>query len=224
MTGLYISAVGAVLVGFCALVAVAIGWKLSKRATGRRIYRAWITGVVVVITVGIMILDVVFTSVKMAELCRHAGLFINRAVKVDGFYTNLGAGALDHGFKYVESKGPGNVITVYSKSGDAISSEKFDAKIYQIKSRYEYNSRAQNGEWNERSDIGVTKSAVRDRVTGEELGYTLRYRAYPGWLDRNTVGKLVQLLWMCPSHIDDQEITLPYKVLFPATSIKEDAR
>lgn len=213
---LYISDVGLLLVGIC-LVAVAwLAWKFSKKFTDRRAYRIGVAGAGVAIAVAITMWDVIFTSVKMAELCPKAGLFVKRSVKVDGFYTNFGSpDVLDRGFKYIESRSYGDRLVVYSREGDAVKKEEFDARKYQVKSRYEFIYDLESASFQGRRDIGIQKSVVRDRETKDELGYTLRYKAYPGWVDRNTIALIGKVLWMCDAG-GAQEVGLMDRILIPS--------
>ena len=168
--------------------------------------------VLALIFAAIPLWDVTLTTVKMAELCPQAGLHIKRSVHVDGFYTNIGgADLLNRGFKYIEVNNSGDKIVVYTKESDNVRKEEFDAKTYQIKSRYEYIFDAEVGAVEGRRDIGIQKSVVRDRVTKEDLGYALRYAVFPGWLDRNTIGLLGMVGWACG--MQDQDINLERQTL-----------
>lgn len=204
------------LVLFYLPVVIWILWKAWKNLPPRLPIR--ITGIVIAsaIAVAIPLWDAAITSYHMAKLCPHAGVFIKHSVKVDGFYTKFGSpDMLDRGFKYIESRGVGNQIIVYSIEGEKTRTDKYDVKDYQIRSRYEYIFDAESGPYQGRKDIGISKSIVRDRATGEELGYTLRYKAYPGWVDRNTISRLGKILWMCPDYTISQEIQMQRRVLLP---------
>ncbi len=162
--------------------------------------------------------DVFSTSLKMVELCPKAGIFVKRSVRVEGFFTDFGSpDQLKRGFRYVESRGPGDRIRLYTKDGDSVQKTEFDAKQYQVKSRYEFIHDAELGSYEGRRDIGIQKSVVRDRETGEELGYTLRYSIFPGWVDRNTIGLFGMIGWKCDAHVD-QTIFLLKQVLLPEQS------
>ena len=190
-------------------------WVLRKiwlNLPQRALIQAPVTILLALILAAIPLWDVTLTTIKMAELCPKAGLFIRRSVKVDGFYTNLGGpDLLNRGFKYIEKKSYGDRLVVYTKMGDAAKEEIFDAKNYQIKSRYEYVSDAVLGAVDGRRDIAIQKSIVRDRETSEDLGYALRYVVFPGWVDRNTIGLLGMIGWSCGQR--DQDIMLMEKVL-----------
>lgn len=211
---LYISGAALILLGLFYLpVVVWLLLKLWKNLPPRLPVRITVTIIVFLIAAAIPLWDVTITSIHMAKLCSQAGLFVKRSVKVDGFYTNFGSpDMLDHGFKYVESRSYGDRLVVYSKVDNAVKKEEFDARTYQVKSRYEFIYNAESGAYQGRRDIGIQKSVVRDRQTGEELGYALRYKAYPGWVDRNTIARIGQVLWMCHGHMD-QEIQLRKQVL-----------
>ena len=215
MNGFYMSVVGVALVVLAALISAFLAWRISRAFTTTSSYRAGISFVVVIGVVIAMTWDVALTSLKMAELCPQAGIFVKKSVKVEGFYTNFGSpDMLDHGFKYIESRSYGDRLVVYSKEGGAVRKEEFDARTYQVKSRYEYIYDAESGAFQGRKDIGIQKSVVRDRNTRDELGYALRYKVYPGWVDRNTLSRIGQVLWMCQGHMD-QEIQMRRKALLP---------
>lgn len=213
---LYISEGALILLGLLYLpVVILLLRKLWKNLPSRLPVRITVTFVVFLIAAAIPLWDVVITSVQMARLCPQAGIFVKKSVSVDGFYTNSGSpDMLDRGFKYIESRSYGDRLVVYSKEGDAIKKEEFDARKYHVKSRYEFIYDAESGAFEGRRDIGIQKSIVRDRETNEELGYSLRYKAYPGWVDRNTISRIGQVLWMCHDHMD-QEIQLRKKALLP---------
>ena len=188
--------------------------KLWPQLPTRLSVRVPVTILIALVLAAIPMWDVTLTTVKMAELCPQAGLFVKRSVKVDGFYTNLGTpSTLDRGFKYLESKTYGDQIVVYTKVGGSVKEEKFDARTYQIKSRYESIFNAKEGAVDGRRDIGIQKSVVRDRETKEELGYALRYAVFPGWVDRNTIGLLGMVGWACAQ--PNQDIMLERQALLP---------
>jgi hypothetical protein len=188
--------------------------KLWPRLPARLSIRASVTVLIALMLAAIPLWDVTLTTVKMAELCPQAGLFVKRSVKVDGYYTNTGSAVrLDRGFKYIEEKSYGDRIIVNTKVNAAVKEEIFDAKTYQIKSRYEYIYDAVHGAVDGRRDIAIRKAVVRDRETKEELGYALRYAVFPGWVDRNTIGLLGMVGWVCAQQ--DQEIMLMEQALLP---------
>jgi len=201
------------LVFYCPLVI----WVLRKiwpTLPARSSVQVPVTIFVAVSLAAIPLWDVTLTTIKMEELCPKAGLFVKRSVKVDGFYTNLGTpSTLDRGFKYIEEKSYGDRIVVYTKVGGVIKKDVFDARTYQIRSRYESIFNAEEGAVDGRRDIGIQKSIVRDRDTKEELGYALRYAVFPGWLDRNTIGLLGMVGWTCAK--PNQDTMLERQVLLP---------
>jgi len=216
MNGIYISIVGAILIAICAVLTGIVAWKLSTRATERRAYRALITVGVATVTIVAMTWDVALTSGKMAKLCPQAGVHVKKSVQVEGFYTSYGSpDMLDQGFRYIESRSYGNRLVVYSKDGNTIKNEEFDARTYQVKSRYEFAYNAEHGAFQGRQDIGIQKSIVRDRQTGEEFGYSVTYFAYPGWVDRHTLSLLTQVLWACPGFTSSPDIEMYKQTLLP---------
>lgn len=214
---IYISEGALLLLGLFYLpVVIWLLWKVWKNLPPQLPIRIAAIVIASVIAAAIPLGDVTITSLQMAKLCPQAGVFVKRSVKVDGFYTKFGSpDMLDRGFKYIESRGVGNQIIVYSREGGKTQTEKYDVKEYQIKSRYEYIVDEESGPYQGRQNIGISKSVVRDRTTGEELGYTLRYKAYPGWVDRNTISRLGKSLWMCPEYTISQEIQMQRQVLLP---------
>lgn len=213
MIEFYMSAVGVFLTITASLIAAWLGWRISKGMSARPAYRIMITSFATLAVVSAMTWDVVRTSITMAQLCPQAGVHVKKTVKVDGFYTNAASpDMLGRGVKFIESHSHGNRIVVYVRSDDAVVKEEFDTQQYLLKSRYEYIYDSVTGPIQGRRDIGIQKSVVRDRKTGEELGYAIRFKAYPGWIDRNTFSRISQVLWMCHSHID-QEIQLRKQVL-----------
>lgn len=213
---LYISEGALLLLGLFYLpVVIWLLRKLWKNLPPRLPIRLTVTIVAFLIAAAIPLWDVTITSVDMAKLCPQAGIFVKRSVKADGFYTNFGSpDMLNRGFKYIESRSYGDRLVVYSKEGDAVKKEEFDARKYQVKSRYEFIYDAESGAYKGRRDIGLQKSVVRDRETNEELGYALRYKAYPGWFDRNTIARIGQVLWMCDAG-GAQNVRLMESVLQP---------
>ncbi len=189
-------------------------WKLWKALPKNLALRVVASFIAVLIAAAIPLWDVVRTSTKMAELCPQAGLFVKRSVKVDGFYTNFGSqDMLKRGFQYIESKSHATRIFVYTKAGDIVNKEEFDANIYQVRSRYEFIYNAEHGAFEGRRDIGIQKSVVRDRETKEELGFALRYAVFPGWVDRNTIALLGRIGWACGQQ--DQDVMLMRQALLP---------
>lgn len=220
MTTAYITEVGVTIVVVCALIAAILGWHVSRRFTSRLAYRSCIASVVGLITIAAMTSDVAHTSLKAAKLCPQVGVYVKRPVRVEGFYIEYGApDLLNLGLKYLERKGSAGQIIVYSKDGDAIKAEEFDSGKYQIKSRYEFIS-ASGVAFDERRDIGVYKSVVRDRQTGEEIGYALAFTIFPGWVDRKTIGLLTKTIWVCPDDNRDLESDLRIQTFLPQINAK----
>lgn len=189
-------------------------WKLWRALPRNLIIRVSVTAVVLLIVIAVPLWDVMITSAQMAKLCPQAGNHIKRTEKVEGYFSTIGTpDVLDRGFKYVEGISGGRV-TVYTKSGNAVQKLEFDVKDYQPKSHYEFitdHGRAFTGYLN----IGITRSVVRNRQTGEEIAYALKYRAYPGWVDRNTMALLGKIFWSCPED-SFQDIRLVRQTLLPA--------
>lgn len=216
MIDFYMSTVGVFLTFMVALIAAWLGWRFSKAMASRPAYRIGIVSFVTLAVVAAMTWDVVRTSITMAQLCPQAGIHVKKAVKVDGFYTNLGSpNMLERGFKFIESRSYGNRLVLYSKENGGVNQQEFDSKKYSIKSRYEFIYGAESGEYKGRQDIGIRKSVVRDRANNEELGYALGYIAYPGWLDQKTVGLISRFVWGCKSEISVQDVIVFQRVLLP---------
>jgi hypothetical protein len=217
---LYISE-GAVwlLVVFYLPLALFVLWQLWHHLPRSPLIRGVGVLAAAFIATAIPLWDVVDTSMQMARLCPQAGIKISRTVTVDGFYTNFGdTSHIDRGFKYVESVKPWNRVEIFTKIGNEIQKQVIDTekKPYVPRSRYEFIYGSENGAFEGRRDIGIQKSIVRDRETKEDLGHALRFYAYPGWLDRNTIAQFGQLLWMCPSRDQSPDMQLMRDVLFPA--------
>lgn len=194
-------------------------WKLWRALPRNPIVRVSVTAVALLIATAIPLWDVVITSVRMAELCPQAGIFVKRSVKVDGFFTDFaGEDTLKKGFNYIERLSSGDRIILYTRDGNAVKKEEFGTKQYQVKSRYEFIYKDIYARPLEGYLIDVSRSVVRDRVSGEEIGYSLRYTAFPGWFDRNTVGRLGRIQWSCPD-ISGQRISLFNRVLLPNETI-----
>ena len=160
--------------------------------------------------------DVMITSTHMAKLCSQAGITIKRIVYADGFYTNLGdVNYLKRGFTSFEAKA-GNQVEIYTKAGNEIQMQEIitEKTPYIPKSRYEFIIGIVQGSYEGRRDIGIYKSIARDRETNEELGYALRYFAYPGWIDRNTIALFGRIQWMCPIE-QDQDVQFMRQVILP---------
>mgnify|MGYP001462517061 CR=1 FL=1 len=201
------------LVFYCPL-AILVLRKIWPRLPAELSNRVPATMILALILAAIPLWDVTLTTIKMAELCPKAGLFVKRSVKVDGYYTNLGSpSTLKRGFKYIESQPYGDQIIVYTQTDNSIKEEKFDAKTYQVKSQYESIYEVEVGAVEGRQDIGFQKSVVRDRETKEVLGYALRYAVFPGWVDRNTIGLIGMVGWACAK--PDQDTMLEYQALLP---------
>lgn len=200
------------------LYAPLVLWLLLKlwRALPRRfILRAGVSVVALFVAAAIPLWDVVSTSIKMVELCPHAGVFVKRSVKVDGFFTDFaGDDTLKKGFRYIERQRHGERITLYTSDGETVKTQEFDAKQYQVKSRYEFIYMDIYARPLEGYLIDVSRSVVRDRVSRDELGYSLRYTAYPGWFDRKTIGRISRLQWSCPVR-GDEGIELLDRVISP---------
>lgn len=214
---LYISE-GAVwlLVVFYTPLALLALWFLWRKLPKRLPIRIGGLLIAAFLAAAIPLWDVMITSAQMARLCPQAGVTIKRTVNADGFYTNLGdVGYLKRGFNYVEAKS-GNRVEIYTKAGNEIQIQEIDTEKtpYVPKSRYEFIYDAESGAFEGRRDIGIQKSIARDRETNEELGYALRYKAYPGWVDRNTIALFGRILWMCPDD-QDQEVRFMRQVILP---------
>jgi len=189
-------------------------WNLWKKLSPQLPVKLVVTLFSFLIAAAVPLWDVVITSLKIAELCPHAGLFVKRSVNVDGFYTNFGSpDMLDRGFKYIESRSYGDRLVVYSKEGGTVKKEEFDASKYQVKSRYEFIYGSERVV-NYLQSISEHRSVVRDRETNDELGYALRYAIYPGWVDRQTVARIGKVMWTCQA-IPAQSVTLMERVLLP---------
>jgi len=178
-----------------------------------------IAGVVVggFLAAAIPLWDVVITSAKMAELCPQAGVKIYRTVSADGFYTNFGGSDdIKRGFNYVEAKS-GIRVEIYTKVENEIQKRVIDTEKapYVPRSRYEFIYAEQQGAFEGRRDIGIQTSVILDREKNEELGRAVRYKAYPGWVDRNTIAQFGQLLWMCPERDQDPDMKLMRQVIVP---------
>jgi len=198
-------------------------WKLWRALPKSLAVRVAVVVVGLAVAILIPLGDVLSTSIKMAELCPQAGVFVKRPVKAEGFYTNSGGpDMLKRGFKYVEahwpagatrasSKNPGHKVLLYEAGAEK---REFDASTYQIKSRYEFIYAEENGAYEGRRHIGVRRSVARDRESGEELGYALSFTAYPGWIDQNTFGLLGKIMWHCQAH-PDQDTRLLFQTLLP---------
>jgi len=161
--------------------------------------------------------DVLSTSRKMADLCPQAGIKIYRTVTVDGFLTNFGdASFLEKGFIYIEGVKPGKRIVILTKVGGEIRRQEIDIEKtpYEPKSQYEFIFSLQSGRFENRRDIGIQRSVVRDRLTGEVLGEAVAFYAYPGWVDGLTIARFGRLQWMCPS-TPGQTLKMMYQVLVP---------
>lgn len=211
----YMSAVGIVLTAAAALVAGWLGWRLSQGWAARSTHRLGVVVLAMCTTVALMAWDVVKTSLAMAKLCPQAGVFVKKSVRVDGYFTNSGgADGLKAGFKFIEKRNSGNTITIYQYVQNKINEQVHDANSYKIKSQYEFIYESASGPYDGRNDIGFLRSAVRDRAADEELGFTIQFTAYPGWLERNTINLLTRIRWNCPEigHLGE---SLREKTLLP---------
>ena len=200
MMKFYISegAVWILLVFYTPLVLLAL-WLIWRRLTKRMPIRISVTIVLAILAAMLPLWDVVTTSSQMAQLCHAAGSKIYKTVHVDGFYTNfVGSDAPKRGFLYAEEQTLPNEVTIYSMLGNKVQRQVINTEKtpYSPKSRYEFidTEKKLEGYLN----ISVSRSVVRDRVTGEELGYAVSYTAYPGWVDRNTIQLLGGHIWLCP--------------------------
>lgn len=213
---------------FYAPIVLWLFWKLWRALPKNLTVR--VLGVVVIsaLAIAIPLGDVLSTSIKMAELCPQVGTFIHRTARVEGFYTDLGTpDMLKRGFKYIEASKPGDKIVLYRKDAEPLE---FDAKAHQIKSRYEFIYNERIGAYQGDQHIGIDRSVVRDRETGAELGYTLNFTAYPGWIDQNTFGLFGRFTWACPTVRPAQTVQeaksrqlqeLPYSVLLPLEGVEK---
>jgi len=198
-------------------------WLLWRKLPARPVVRSLGLVVALAIAIAIPLGDVLSTSLKMAELCPQAGIFVHRPVKVEGFYTNLGGpDMLERGFKYIEASkpaglkyidahNPGVKIVVYQQGAAPLE---FDARTYKIKSRYEFIYDEESGAYQGSRSIGIGRSVVRDRETREELGYALSFSVYPGWVEQITFGLFGKILWHCQAY-PDQDIRFLYQALLP---------
>lgn len=190
-------------------------WALWRKIPSSRAIKSVLTVVAFVIAAAIPLGDVLITSFKMAELCPQAGVFIKRSVHTDGFFTDfVGEDALRRGFRYIERRDYGGRVTVYTRDGNTIRREEFDAKLYRPRSRYEYIFKDVYAQPLDGFLIDMNRSVARDRTSAEELGYSLGYTAFPGWFDRNTIGRFGRLQWSCPVR-GDEGIDLLYRVFLP---------
>ena len=192
-------------------------WKLWRALTEKIVVRISAIAVALITAIAIPLWDVVITSLQMAKLCPLAGVVVKRSVHVDGYLTKFGSPDLiKRGFKFIETHGMGGKVIVYTKQGDIVEELEFNPKSYQLKSKYEFIENEIYGQVPQGLlNIDTDRSAVRDRVTGEELGYAVRYRAYPGWVDRLTIARIGQIQWRCPVGGDSQEGRLERQVLLP---------
>jgi hypothetical protein len=162
--------------------------------------------------------DVALTSADMNSLCVSAGVSVKKRVFVDGFLTPY-PGAdyrLKHGFKYIETREGSEHIVYYTREDGNLKALEHLSTRYKPRSRYELVNEAYGEVVPTAHNVDTDRTVVRDRVTGEELGRAVRYRAYPGWVDRHTLAKFGQIQWRCPEGKDTQEIDLEHAVLLPS--------
>ncbi|MBX3664464.1 MAG: hypothetical protein KF834_02145 [Burkholderiales bacterium] len=212
----YMSAVGFFLTAVAAVIAAGLSWWLTKEKVSRSGCRWLIVLLAVFLTIAGMTWDVVRTSVTMAQLCPQAGVFVKESIRVEGFYINSGyPDMLKEGFQYIESQESDDRLIVYRKIEGEVIKEKYDAKTYAVKSRYEIKYDVGEKALQSRRDIGIQRSFVRDRLKNEELAYALRYYAYPGWVDRHSLSLLTQVLWACPNLPHAHAIEMRKRALLP---------
>jgi hypothetical protein len=193
-----------------------IAWKLWKNLGPGLGWRVAVVVPMLAIAAAIPMWDVIATSRDMAELCPEAGVHINRSVRVDGYLTNFGfAESLKLGFKYIEAREPGGRVTVFRRRPSSVETVRHLPGEYHPVSRFEFVLDDASGYVVPGTlHVDMDRSVVRDRNTGEELGYSTIYRAYPGWVDRNTISRIGRVQWICPKEPDphgrlEREVLLP---------------
>lgn len=215
---LYISEGALLVVGLFYLPVVAwLLWRLWKKLPPHLPVRLGISFIAFFIAMAIPLWDVLVTSVQMADLCPKAGVFVKRSVKVDGYMiTTLGAPELlKRGFKYIEKRESEGRITVYTLQGDKVQTQQHLETRYQPMSQHEVKKEAYGAVVKGTLNIDMDKTIVLDRLTKEELGRSVTYRAYPGWADRQTIARIGRLFWMCPVDRTTPDLDLERAVLLP---------
>ena len=213
---LYISGPALAIVGLYLLLVLS----LLRRSWGVLPSRPWIrlaiVSAVFTFAAAIPLWDVVFTSVAMARHCPDVGVFVHRSVKVDGYLTDWGSPELlKHGFKYIEERQGRERIVEHVNEHGIVRSLDHLASRYEPKSRYESRTEADDRHIAGPGNVTMSKTVARDRLSQEELGRAVMYYAYPGWVDRQTVGRLGQLSWTCPSHRPEAPLDLQSAVFVP---------
>lgn len=159
--------------------------------------------------------DVFATSMAMKKLCPTAGVVIKRSVKVEGYLTDWGgADLLAHGYKYIESREGSRDLVVHTTEHGVVKTFRHLQSRYEPVSRYEF-AKGSGQRIGSSANIEMDRSVVRDRVTGKELGYSIAYNAYAGWLDRQTIARFGKLQWRCPVGESAQELAMARAVLLP---------
>jgi hypothetical protein len=196
MMKLYVSGIG-VMIGMVCLIGLGVLGHALAQGTGRRVV---VSACAAVIGFAVLYWDAAITSVQMYKLCPTAGIALNRSVHADGYLTSYGgADQLSPGFTLVEVQNDFQA-RIYEKVGGEVRKTVIDTRTtpYVPRSRYELVS-GRNVAWRGVANISIKRSEVRDRESGEVLGTATTYTAYPGWLDRNTVGLIGQIIWTCPA-------------------------
>jgi hypothetical protein len=127
----------------------------------------------------LLLWDIIQIGNQAKELCKNAGLHINKTVVADGFYGKGVAGFArtwkPYGFSYVEEqKLSGQYIRTSELNGEFIVE-----KNVELKSRY----------WSIQDDrilnknFKQIKTYVKDSLTDEVLSELIYYKIYPGWFD-----------------------------------------
>ena len=127
----------------------------------------------------LLLSDVIQIGNQAKELCKNAGLHVNKTVVADGFYGKGVAGFAGtwkpYGFSYVEEqKLSGQYIRTSELNGELVVE-----KNVELKSRY----------WSLQDDrilnknFKQIKTYVKDSHTDEVLGDLIYYKIYPGWFD-----------------------------------------
>jgi hypothetical protein len=188
--------------GLGGLVGVVYLFSLACLLVGPRAgmsHRLVLIALAAVIGLTVLYWDVAITSWRMHELCPTAGLALKRTVRADGYLTTIGGPEdIKLGFKYVEVR-MGKLFWIYEKVGNEVRQTTVDTNRtpYVPRSRYEYIS-GDDVPWVGLANISTKRSELRDRLTGEVIGTTTIYKAYPGWVDRHTTGLIGNVVWSCP--------------------------
>jgi len=201
---LYISGGALLLLVLVYLPVVVLALRLLwRRLPPRRPIRIGVSVLAAIAAAAIPLWDVAIASAQMARLCPEAGLKVYRTVEVEGYLTNFGGNLGEitrSGFSYLEEQSTPERILIFTKKGNRVVKTVVDLREthYVIRSRYQYRHRSieqVKGALN----VAEWKSVVVDRTTGDVLGQAVSYSAFPGWVDRNTIQLVGNLLWTCPS-------------------------